>query len=123
MTYTSPPHSLSPMTVESDYGRVAEAREQTPVLTHTADDFEAVLYPVSETDTGLGYMLWWTDYVINEWAEFWPTLPTALARMGLLIDAGERGAFFHRTEADFAADARTLFDAHAEDPFRSSEAP
>lgn len=82
------------------------------VVDHATEEFYAALYVVSDEQGG-GYVLWWNDYVVNEWAEFVPDLPTALARLGMLIDAGLREAFYDTTLAEFTADVRSLFDRHA----------
>lgn len=35
------------------------------------------------------FRLRWTDYVVNEWEEFFPTLSAALARSAALVACGE----------------------------------
>lgn len=107
--------TLDPMTAEADRLLVEVARNSDPLMRH--DEYGAALYPVADEDdphgAPVGYVIWWTDHVVNEWAEFTPALPVALARFGALIDAAARGAFYVRPLPDFAADVRALFDKHA----------
>ena len=49
------------------------------------------------------FRLAWTDYVINEWAEFYPTLATALARVALLAQC------LDESEAELFAEDSTSF--------------
>lgn len=58
---------------------------------------------------GHDYVLWWNDFVINEWVEAFTDLSLALARYALLIRCGEiqneygEGGFFRQYDAgDFA---------------------
>lgn len=58
-----------------------------------------------------GYVLLWTDYVANDWCEFYSTLSTVLARLSLLMYSREtqwRAAFDLGAEA-FPAAAEVWF--------------
>lgn len=93
------------------------ARNVDPVTTYSDDDVYAALYPLHDEDNPSGppegYVVWWTDGVANDWAEYLPTLPLGLVRFAALIDAGTRGAFYETTVEEFAADVAALFGRHA----------
>ena len=60
--------------------------------------------------TGGGYTLYWHDYVVNEWGEWFPDFPTALARLAVLQQAVETQTFFARDPAEFVPLAEYLFE-------------
>ena len=96
---------------------VEVARNADPVTTYSDDDVYAALHPVHDEDDPqappTGYVVWWTDGVANDWAEYLPTLPLGLARFALLIDAGSRGAWYEKSVPEFAEDVTALFAKHA----------
>jgi hypothetical protein len=53
-----------------------------------------------EPDGGGGYVLRWSDQVVNVWAERYPTLALALARVAVLVDGVRQGRFFVHQSAD-----------------------
>lgn len=58
-----------------------------------------------------GYNLWWSDYVANEWEEFFPDLSSCLARLAVLVACGEHNfepTFVHDGE-EFRAVATDFF--------------
>lgn len=60
---------------------------------------------------GEGFSLWWSDGVANDWAEFYPHLSQALARMAVLTYAYEHdyAPMFNSTPDQFAIDANVFF--------------
>jgi hypothetical protein len=61
------------------------------------------------------FALTWTDYVVNEWTENYPTLSVALARAAALVSCGEAGwekGFAHAPET-FSANAEKFLSVEA----------
>lgn len=85
------------------------------VLTFSRNDFGG---KIVEDDQGA--VLYWTDYVANDWHEEFPSTAIAVARFGLLLDGANREAFFKHEPADFATDQQDLFDTYLHTP---EEAP
>lgn len=97
------------------YRRVLEAAKEEiealvePVIVwYHNDEFEAEIKRVDES-----FMLWWGDYVANEWTETYDDLAVAVARLAVLIDAVAHDAFMNDEPAEFAASARTWLDHNA----------
>ena len=55
-----------------------------------------------------GYSLWWTDYVANDWLEWYPSLSVALARGAALRRCGEHNWAVGFTATSFP-EATALF--------------
>lgn len=55
-----------------------------------------------------GYSLWWTDYVANDWLEWYPSLSVALARVAALLLCGEHERAVGFTATSFP-EATALF--------------
>lgn len=93
-------------------------RQGEPLVTHKGDSYGAVILPgnpawSSQDDypaAGGGFTLYWHDYVVNEWAEWFPDLPTAIARLAALAYAVEANEFFAREPADFFVLAEYMFE-------------
>lgn len=60
---------------------------------------------------GDGFELHWTDYVVNDWTELYPTLALACARLALLMACADTDfeLFFDTHERDFVASAQQFF--------------
>ena len=56
-----------------------------------------------------GYSLWWTDYVANDWLEWYPTLSMALARTAALLHCGENDWNIGFTSTSFPEAAALFF--------------
>ena len=56
-----------------------------------------------------GYSLWWTDYVANDWLEWYPTLSMALARTAGLLHCGEHNWSIGFTATSFPEAAALFF--------------
>ena len=54
------------------------------------------------------YKLSWTDNVVNEWEEFYPTITLANARLELLLKSVENDSLFSTTPEEFAKEFQTL---------------
>lgn len=61
-------------------------------------EYEAHITGVSEDE---GFSLHWHDYVVNEWSEWFPTLPQALLRLATLEHCSLTGEGFIHTEDTF----------------------
>jgi hypothetical protein len=66
------------------------------------------------------YRLQWTDYVINEWNEYYATLPLALARVAVLSacietdDADDLPLLFKHDSTTFALQASKFINGQVE---------
>lgn len=60
---------------------------------------------------GGAFVLWWTDYVANEWTEIHPDLGTALARLAVLHHCVTHGEGFDVEPGDFVPVATAFLDA------------
>lgn len=78
-------HKLDPMH-SREFADWLEDRDS--VVTLGVDNFGAKVFAGKPGGTE-GYTLWWNDYVINEWAEWYPDLGTALARFAALFRADD----------------------------------
>lgn len=69
----------------------------------STDDIRAEIYRVAAGE----FLLTWTDYVANEWAETFPTLPVALTRLACLMECERRNweAGFQATPDQFTPTA------------------
>lgn len=56
-----------------------------------------------------GYSLWWTDYVANDWIEWYPVLSVALARAAALMHCGEHDWAIGFTAVSFPDSAAQFF--------------
>lgn len=84
--------------------------QQPEAVVHKDDEFEAHVipgYPGMEGDGGA--VLWWTDHVINEWAEWFPDFPTALVRLAALIRCVETEEFFKDGPGGFVRWSENFF--------------
>ena len=70
------------------------------------ESFVARIYPHGE-----GFVLVWNDYAVNEWVERFTTLPQAIARLALLVQAVESDRGFTKWAGEFASDAEAWFDS------------
>jgi acyl carrier protein phosphodiesterase len=85
----------------------AAADRATITLQVTNDHMHA---EITEWDhSGAAYRLHWTDFVANEWTEYFPDLPTALMRLAVLQRCTEisdgNGGFEHDAR-DFVTGAK-----------------
>ena len=72
--------------------------------------FEAVILEGGFGRGEQGATLYWRDEVVNEWAEWFPDLATALCRMAALVRASETiGMFAHGPEG-FTRWSEQFFD-------------
>ena len=55
------------------------------IIRLTNDDYQATITGVDGV-----VVLWWTDYVANEWTETYDSLPIALTRLALLAECKDR---------------------------------
>ena len=55
------------------------------------------------------YSVWWTDYVANDWLEWYPTLSMALARTAGLLHCGEHDWNIGFTATSFPEAAALFF--------------
>lgn len=62
------------------------------------NEYEAHITGVSEDE---GFSLHWHDYVVNEWSEWYATLPQALLRLATLEQCSLTGEGFIHTEDNF----------------------
>lgn len=51
------------------------------------------------------YAVYWNDYVVNEWTEYFPTLSVALARVAVLAECVEHGKTYASNALEFTFDA------------------
>jgi hypothetical protein len=51
------------------------------------------------------YAVYWNDYMVNEWTEYFPTLSIALARVAVLAEAVEGGETYANNALEFTFDA------------------
>ena len=60
-------------------------------------------YFASITGTGkeTGFTLYWNDHLVNEWSEWFATLPQALIRLATLEHCSETGKGFIHAERNF----------------------
>lgn len=58
------------------------------LTTYKSREFKAEVR--RRTDVAAAWVLWWTDYVANEWEEPWASEYLATRRLAHLIDAVER---------------------------------
>lgn len=69
--------------------------EQPPIIALNQPDYGAVIVAGSpDRDGDQGYTLTWHDGVINEWAEHFTDLATAIARLAALERGVQRQDFF-----------------------------
>ena len=47
------------------------------------------------------YAVYWNDYMVNEWTEYFPTLSIALARVAVLAEAVESGETYATNALEF----------------------
>jgi hypothetical protein len=59
------------------------------------------------------YKLTWTDYVVNEWTEYYPSLSLALARVSVLAECLEDDRVFEKGHLDFTFDASRFLSKQA----------
>lgn len=68
------------------------------VATVAHDEFSASVIPGSPLGDGRGgedgAVLYWTDGVVNEWAEWYEAMPTAVARLAALVACADGEHFF-----------------------------
>lgn len=83
------------------------------VVKFEAPDFGGML--LEDED---GAILCWNDFVANEWVEQYSSVPGAMMRLALLLDATEREAFFVNDPLVFAKNAFEFM--HREAPTASS---
>ena len=76
------------------------------VATLTLPDLHATVAPDGDT-----FVLWWTDYVANEWTETHPDLGTALARLAVLHHCVSHGEGFDVEPVDFVPVATAFLNA------------
>ena len=76
------------------------------VATLTLPDLHATVTPNGDT-----FVLWWTDYVANEWTETHPNLGTALARLTVLHHCVTHGEGFDVEPDDFTPVAAAFLDS------------
>ncbi len=71
--------------------------EHDEIIRLTNNDYQATI-----TDEDGVFVLWWTDYVANEWSENYTSLATALIRLALLAECKDRDwdAGFNYVPAD-----------------------
>lgn len=62
------------------------------------NDYEAFVTGVSENE---GFTLHWHDYVVNEWSEWYATLPQALLRLATLEHSSATHAGLAHTDDNF----------------------
>lgn len=92
-----------------------EWRRETPpilVLSHaTADiDFEAAILPGGHNRGENGATLYWFDGVVNEWAEWYSDLPTAMVRLAALLKCAEGIGTFRDQPEGFTRWADNFFE-------------
>jgi len=68
------------------------------VVSISTDDYSAYISGVSEAT---GYTLYWSDNLVNEWGEWYTTLPQALIRLATLEHCSQTGQEFIHGERDF----------------------
>ena len=51
------------------------------------------------------YAVYWNDYMVNEWTEYFPTLAIALARVAVLAECVENGDVYASSSLDFTFSA------------------
>ena len=59
------------------------------------------------------YKLTWTDYVVNEWTEYYPSVSLALARVSVLSECLEDDRVFEKGHLDFTFDASRFLSKQA----------
>lgn len=62
----------------------------------------------AEIRRGDGIELWWTDGVVNEWSEGYPSVALAVLRLGVLIAAATEDRFFSLDAERFTRSAMNL---------------
>jgi hypothetical protein len=64
----------------------------------STNDYHATISGVGDAT---GFTLHWHDYVVNEWSEWYATLPQALIRLATLEHCSQTGEGFIHAESDF----------------------
>jgi hypothetical protein len=91
--------------------------EQPPIIVLHQSDYEATIVAGSpDRDGDRGYTLTWHDGVINEWAEHFTDLATALARLAALERAVQRQQFFRDGPEYFVRWSENFFNQSVSDP-------
>lgn len=103
----SPAGPGTPMPSSPDYRPDSWASEVAVLRT---DDFGAEVVPLA---SGL-WRLRWTDYVANDWAEDYPVLCLALARMAALSHAVSLDRTFTEGATDFAESAAAWLEGRSQ---------
>lgn len=98
-----------------------DEKQPTEVLNLRRHHYIASIYAGHPDGRYEGYTLYWTDGVVNEWGEWYPGLPTALARLAVMEAAGQGHRFFTQKPAEFRGTAKFLFEAALDEPLPGHE--
>lgn len=97
---------------EKEFHGLDVRRPFREVVSFSQETFGGIL--VEDDD---GAALCWNDFVANNWVELFSTTPVAFMRLALLLDAGEREAWFVHSDAlDFHKPAFAFLHENAVQP-------